>query len=610
MPPNHGAMKPDQLALVVVGAGPLGLSMASAARSAGVKKVLVLGEAARPSWNAALLTGEATAAARKTYTAPEFLKRLSVGLDVASESPVSRIDVDADGVLQVHHDQGVVRTARVAITVPTLRTADAGVHTGSNLRGSVHPHPDVPPIVGGDDVLVSGALNSAAQVALDVGHTARSVILAISGGPGSVLEGYLEELEAHLAITILWNTRIVNIAEVDGYPMVRFTGDVPDLIFDHVIYAPEVIPTDVQGILGIELASQAGDLPAGVFVVTAEDRPETWPDVWTVSPTASASVGSLTSASVATGDPRDLSTEDVQQLRELNYNATIESIREIHSHLWILQVTSDKPVPEFKAGQYATLGLGYWEQRIDRLPDHITLAQQPKIVKRSYSISSPVLDPSGELTERGPDTPLEFYVALVAGVGLQRLPMLTPRLFAKSGGDRIFLGRRIVGGYVLDHVAVDDNVLLLGTGTGEAPHNAMANELLRSGHRGEIVSVVSVRYEIDLGYQDMHRELERRFPNYHYIPTPTREPHSLGNKVYIQDLLRDPRYERDLGIAIDPDRTHVYLCGNPAMIGLPTWDGDVPIFPTREGACEVLHDRGFTLDRRGRPGNVHFEEYW
>ncbi len=80
--------------------------------------------------------------------------------------------------------------------------------------------------------------------------------------------------------------------------------------------------------------------------------------------------------------------------------------------------------------------------------------------------------------------------------------------------------------------------------------------------------------------------------------------------MYIQDLLRDPRYERDLGITINPHSMHVFLCGNPAMIGLPTWDGDMPAFPKREGACAALYNRGFALDRRGQPGSVHFEEYW
>ncbi len=47
------------------------------------------------------------------------------------------------------------------------------------------------------------------------------------------------------------------------------------------------------------------------------------------------------------------------------------------------------------------------------------------------------------------------------------------------------------------------------------------------------------------------------------------------------------------------------------MIGLPEWSDDgSPKFPDAKGSCELLMVRGFVIDRRGRPGNVHYEEYW
>ena len=47
------------------------------------------------------------------------------------------------------------------------------------------------------------------------------------------------------------------------------------------------------------------------------------------------------------------------------------------------------------------------------------------------------------------------------------------------------------------------------------------------------------------------------------------------------------------------------------MIGLPAQDGDGNVtFPETTGVVELLTKRGFTLDRRKQPGNVHYEEYW
>ncbi|MBA2336209.1 MAG: ferredoxin--NADP reductase, partial [Acidimicrobiia bacterium] len=46
-------------------------------------------------------------------------------------------------------------------------------------------------------------------------------------------------------------------------------------------------------------------------------------------------------------------------------------------------------------------------------------------------------------------------------------------------------------------------------------------------------------------------------------------------------------------------------------LGLPEAgsDGEV-VFPQPEGVAEILAGMGFTIDRRGVTGNVHFEEYW
>ena len=143
---------------------------------------------------------------------------------------------------------------------------------------------------------------------------------------------------------------------------------------------------------------------------------------------------------------------------------------------------------------------------------------------------------------------------------------------------------------------------------GLAPHNAMIVELLQKGHSGPIVSAVSVREWKDLGYLDKHRELERRFDNYRYLPMPTRE--ADVPKKYLQSLVEEGELEVHLGRPLDPASTHIYMCGNPAMIGPPETVDGVTHFPETTGVVQLLVERGFTVDARNAPGNVHFEEYW
>jgi ferredoxin/flavodoxin---NADP+ reductase len=173
------------------------------------------------------------------------------------------------------------------------------------------------------------------------------------------------------------------------------------------------------------------------------------------------------------------------------------------------------------------------------------------------------------------------------------------------------MGPKVAGRYTLDPVTDPNGTcVFFSTGTGEAPHNAMVVELLRKGHMGPIVSAVTVRNLADLGYLEKNRELERRYANFHYMPLPTREPGIP--KRYIQDLITEDAFAKEFGVELDPANTHVFMCGNPAMIGLPKEDEETGelTYPQPTGVVEILTKRGFTLDHRKTKGNLHYEEYW
>lgn len=300
--------------------------------------------------------------------------------------------------------------------------------------------------------------------------------------------------------------------------------------------------------------------------------------------------------------------DEFEQLRVENYNATLSHIRAHNEDLWVMRVTPDEPIDPFLPGQYTTLALGYWEPRADEAHDNLKPDQALKMARRSYSVSSSMIDEEGQLLP--PHTPdVEFYIVKVKP-GQEEIPALTPRLFLKGEGDRLYMGRKFTGHYTLEGVKPEDNIVFLSTGTGEAPQNAMIAELLRQKHKGRILNVVCVRYRTDLAYTEQHAALVNRYPSYKYLTITTREPENEGQKVYIQDLITSSRIEQELGAPLDPARTHVFLCGNPAMIGLPRWSDDAMVFPDTLGVCQQLHEKGFTIDHRKERGNVHYEEYW
>ncbi len=307
--------------------------------------------------------------------------------------------------------------------------------------------------------------------------------------------------------------------------------------------------------------------------------------------------------------------EQMAESRAKRYNGTVVSVRKTHSDLMILRVKSDFPRPPHLPGQYCTLGLGNWEPRMPGCQDeNLKPEDEAKVTRRAYSISCSMADEQGRVLDVAGLDYLEFYVVLVRENPDGRPPALTPRLFMLNPGDRIAVGEKIAGHYTLESVKDGDNVVFLGTGTGEAPHNYMLWELLKRGHRGRILSASCVRFRKDLGYINIHEALGKAFPHYKYLPLTTREAATVQHKVYIQDLITSGQLEEQLGAKLDPANTHVFLCGNPKMIGVPVKDAVTGErgYPIPVGVIELLENRGFKVDNHAAKikGSIHFEEYW
>ncbi|MCG8652370.1 MAG: ferredoxin--NADP reductase [Pirellulales bacterium] len=317
-------------------------------------------------------------------------------------------------------------------------------------------------------------------------------------------------------------------------------------------------------------------------------------------------------------DSAFLDAEEARQLREKLYNATIIERIDAHSDLTRFRIRPDASIPSFAPGQYVALGLGNWEPRLQGTqPEEVPEKKLRKLSRRAYSISCPMLDQEGQLAPVDSIDYLEFYVTLVreADSPDKKPPVLTPRLFKLAAGDRIEVQKKITGHYTLQGIKPDETVLMLGTGTGEAPHNAMTTKLLAEGHRGKIVNVTSVRHRVDLAYAVEHKRLMERYDNYRYLPFTTRDPENLDSshpdyvgKQYLQDLFTSGKLAEAAGDPLDAANTHVFLCGNPAMIGYVPPGADPP---AKAGMLPLLRQAGFVTesDQQGA-GCVRFEKYW
>ena len=574
--------------LVIVGGSAGGLSTAISSLRSGLQRVRVIESSSR-------------------VALPDLIGPNQ--LDVGFGETVSTIDLLGDSI--------VVDTNRLSYRTRAVLVADRRddpTWTPSiELPDSPRVHIDAVAPGTDQDVLVVGLSDHAVELTAQYVDGGNRVVLAAAGMDPTLLSpaaaSVLRSLERSRQATLLYRSTPQHITFSGEYPMIEF-GDrrTPDLQFDQVVFAA---PRDMFEPGDVRVTAAALDSGKVWFLGDpGAGRPATTAPGWQVGPAMAAACFPEVEIAAPPSplERRAKHVGAIEELREEHYNATITHFEPTHSDLWVLRVKPDQGDTSYLPGQYASLGLGYWEERIDDAPDPEADKRWDKLIRRSYSISSRIFDDHGYLTDENGLDELEFYIVLVPPTP-DNTPALTPRLALKRAGDRIYLGPKVAGRYTLNSV-IDPHaeIVFFSTGTGEAPHNGMVVDLLRKGHTGPIVSAVTVRQSADLGYLDKHRELESRYANYHYLPMPTREPGVP--KRYLQDLIRDDDFGAKLGVRLSPETSHVFLCGNPAMIGLPEErDGELE-FPEPPGVVQLLVERGFVLDRRNSPGNIHYEEYW
>ncbi len=264
------------------------------------------------------------------------------------------------------------------------------------------------------------------------------------------------------------------------------------------------------------------------------------------------------------------------------YNATIVGREEINPQLVILRVQPDGALFEFKPGQFAVLGLLGAEARVAEAAVEEPASEPGHLIRRAYSIASSSVERRY----------LEFYLTLITS------GQLTPRLFALKHGDRVFLGPKASGVFTLDRVPADQAVIMIATGTGLAPYMSMLRTMLVNETQRRFVVLHGARYGWDLGYRGELESLARIRPNLTYIPSITRpehDPHYRGRTGRIQTLIEQSVIEQESGVSLDPAHAHVFLCGNPEMVGV---------------VKGLLVARGFTPDLGKVIGTIHVEEYW
>ncbi len=252
---------------------------------------------------------------------------------------------------------------------------------------------------------------------------------------------------------------------------------------------------------------------------------------------------------------------------------TIESITYIKQwtdHLFSFRITRNEAFT-FIPGQFARLGV---EGGIDG-----------KAVWRPYSIVSADYDEE-----------LEFYSIVVPN------GEFTQKLKDLKVGDKLYVDKTNYGLLTTDRFENGKNLWFLSTGTGLAPFISILYDFNVWEQYEKIVLVHCARNKEELVYQ----ELINSFYTHEfyadlvkdklvYVKMLTRENEGADLYGRITELIKNNKLEEFINIPITVENSRVMICGNPQMV---------------DDTRKILADRGLTISRRGKPGNMAVENYW
>jgi ferredoxin--NADP+ reductase len=254
--------------------------------------------------------------------------------------------------------------------------------------------------------------------------------------------------------------------------------------------------------------------------------------------------------------------------------------------LFSVTVTRD-PDFSFLPGQFARLGLcvgNHQDLQADTPPSPDEW--------RAYSMVS-----------RPDANELEFYSVVVPD------GKFSPALARLQIGEPLWIDKTVFGFLTLERFVEGEDLWLIATGTGLSAYLSMLRDPDTWTRFKRIILLHGVRHATELGYRDELVALTQRAVDskaqFIYLPVTSQEPLSCDASPSIQSrwltaarlttLLDSGELEQRVGLALEPARSRIMLCGNPAMV-------------TEMRAR--LSERGFAPGRRGASGNLAVENYW
>ncbi|WAI18291.1 MAG: ferredoxin--NADP(+) reductase [Buchnera aphidicola (Acyrthosiphon caraganae)] len=247
-------------------------------------------------------------------------------------------------------------------------------------------------------------------------------------------------------------------------------------------------------------------------------------------------------------------------------NADVLTVKRWTKNLFSLILNA--PIEPFYAGQFTKLAL-YNNHTLNK-----------NKIQRAYSY---VNAPNEKI--------LEIYIVRVLNGQLSNL------LYNLNTGDKVFIKKKSFGFFIIDEIPDCEILWMFATGTGIGPYFSILKEGKNMDRFNHIVLTHAVRYQNELTYLPLMKELDQKYNGKLKIQTITsREKNKNSLFGRIPSLLKSEILEKNIGLSINPETSHVMLCGNPSMVK------DTFLF--------LKKNRKMEKHLRRKKGNITMENYW
>jgi ferredoxin--NADP+ reductase len=247
-------------------------------------------------------------------------------------------------------------------------------------------------------------------------------------------------------------------------------------------------------------------------------------------------------------------------------NADVLKVKRWTNSLFSLILNAS--IAPFYAGQYTKLSL------------YDTSTLNKNKIQRAYSyVNAP--------SEKN----IEIYIVRIKNGKLSNL------LYNLKNGDKVFIKKQSFGFFIIDEIPDCETLWMFATGTAIGPYCSILKEGKNIDRFNNIVLIHAVRYQNELTYLPLMKKLCTKYNGKLKIQTViSREKNENSLTGRIPFLLKNKILETHIGLSINPQTSHVMLCGNPLMV--------------KDTCSFLIQNRSMQKHLRRKKGNITMENYW